>query len=240
MSRKGLRTTTANADEMQIVSLHEHAAERSPLAAARLHRRLTVPEAARRAGITEDEAQWLEEGRVYRFPSTDAAMLSLLLYATSLGIDHREAKELAGLPVPPKPFEPGMRVRLGVVAAIAALLAALLTAVAFSQLGDTGTLKPLAPQPTQLPPPWKVDVAVYAGAHNTDRTRSLASKIGALGYSIAKVRRAPQQNYARTLVYYEPGGAKLAARLAKQLGTATAPLPGGKDARRLVVIVGRR
>src|SRR5438046_10644969 len=92
MSRKGLHPTTANADEMQIVPLHDHGAERSPLASARLRRQLTLPEAARRAGIAEDEAQWLEEGRVYRFPSTDAAMLSLLLYATALGIDHREAK----------------------------------------------------------------------------------------------------------------------------------------------------
>ncbi len=226
---------------MQIVPLHDQGAERSPLAAARLRRQLTVAEAARRAGIGEDEARWLEEGRVYRFRSTDAAMLALLLYATALGIEHREAKELAGLPVPPKPFEPGTRARLAVVAAIAALLAALLTAVAFSQLGDTATLKPLAKQtPAPLPPAWKVNVDVYAGARNIDRTRRLASKIGALGYSIERVRRAPQQNYARTLVYYEAGGGKVAARLARQLGTTTAPLPGGKNAHRLVVIVGRR
>src|SRR6266511_349187 len=217
---KGRRPTTANPEEMQIVPLHDQGAERSPLAAARLRRQLTVAEAARRAGIGEDEARWLEEGRVYRFRSTDAAMLALLLYATALGIEHREAKELAGLPVPPKPFEPGTRARLAVVAAIAALLAALLTAVAFSQLGDTATLKPLAKQtPAPLPP---------------------ASKIGALGYSIERVRRAPQQNYARTLVYYEAGGGKVAARLARQLRTTTAPLPGGKNAHRLVVIVGRR
>jgi transcriptional regulator with XRE-family HTH domain len=239
MSGKGLRTPTANPDEMQIVPLHDHGAERSPLASSRLRRQLTLPEAARRAGISEDEASWLEEGRVYRFPSTDAAMLALLLYATALGIDHREAKELAGLPVPPVPFKPGTRARIAVVAAIAALLAALLTAVAFSQLGDTGTLKPLPPVRT-LPPAWKVNVDVYSGAHNVVPTRAIASKIQALGYSIRHVKRAPQQNYAHTLVYYEAGGAPVAARLAKQLGTTTAPLPGGSNARRLVVIVGRR
>jgi len=85
-----------------------------------------------------------------------------------------------------------------------------------------------------------VKVDVFAGAHNLTRTRSVASKIGGLGYAIERVRTAPQQNYRSTLVYYEPGGKALAARLAKQLGTTTAPLPGGSNARRLVVIVGRR
>jgi len=226
-------------ERMSIVPLHDQGSERSPLATARLQRKWTVAEAARRAGISEDEARWLEEARIYRFHSIDAAMLSLLLYATALGIDHREAKELAGLPVPPKPFEAGTRVRLVVVAAVAALLAALLTAIAFSKLGDTATLKPLPPTQAQLPPAWKVKVDVFAGAHNVVATRAVASRIGALGYSIERVRNAPQQNYRSTLVYYEPGGKALAARLAGQLGTTTAPLPGGTNSRRLVVVVGK-
>jgi hypothetical protein len=225
---------------MQIVPLHETGGERSPLAAARLHRQLTVAAAARRAGIPEEEARWLEEGRIYRFRSTDAAMLSLLLYATGLEMDHREAKELAGLPVPPKPFEPGNRARIVVVAAIAALVAALVTAVGFSQLGDTATLKPLPPPGSQLPVPWKVEVDVLDGSHNIVRARSIASKIGAFGYQIARVTKASQRNYPRTVVYYEPGGDKIAARLADQLGTKTAPLPGGRNPKRLVVIVGKR
>ena len=225
---------------MQIVPLHETGGERSPLAAARLHRQLTVAAAARRAGIPEEEARWLEEGRIYRFRSTDAAMLALLLYATGLGMDHREAKELAGLPVPPKPFEPGVRSRIVVVAAIAALVAALVTAVGFSQLGDTATLKPLPPPGSQLPAPWKVEVDVLDGSHNIVRARAIASKIGAFGYQIARVTKAPQRNYPRTVVYYEPGGDKLAARLAEQLRTTTAPLPGGKNPKRLVVIVGKK
>jgi len=131
-------------------------------------------------------------------------------------------------------------VRLVAVAAIAALIAALLTSVAFSKLGDTATLKPIAQPKAQLPPSWKVNVDVFSGAYNVVRTRSVASRIGALGYAIERVRKAPQQNYPSTIVYYEPGGKALAARLAKQLGTGIAPLPGGKNARRLVVVVGRR
>jgi hypothetical protein len=225
---------------MQLVPLHESGGDRSPLAAARLHRQLTVAAAARRAGIPEEEARWLEEGRIYRFHSTDAAMLSLLLYATALEIDHREAKELAGLPVPPKPFEPGTRARIVVVASIAALVAALVTAVGFSQLGDTATLKPLPPPGALLPAPWKIEVDVLDGSHNIVRARAIASKIGAFGYQIARVTKASQRNYPRTVVYYEPGGDRLAARLAEQLGTTTAPLPGGKNPRRLVVIIGKK
>jgi hypothetical protein len=224
---------------MQIVPLHTQGGERSVLAAARLHRQLTVAGAARRAGISEDEARWLEEARIYRFHSTDAAMLALLLYATALGIDHREAQELAGLPVPPMPFKPGARARLVVVAAVAALLAALLTAVGFSTLGDTATLTPLPTAP-QLAPAWKVTVDVFDGAHNIVRARTVASQIGAFGYQIERVTKAPQQNYRRTVVYYEAGGGAYAARLAKQLGVTTAPLPGGHNPHRLVVIVGKR
>src|SRR6266516_4462613 len=76
-----------------------------PLALARLHRQLTLAETARRAGLSEEEARWLEEGRVYRFPSPDDALLAALLYGTALCVDNREARELAGLPVPAAPVE---------------------------------------------------------------------------------------------------------------------------------------
>ncbi|NUT55485.1 MAG: helix-turn-helix domain-containing protein, partial [Thermoleophilia bacterium] len=55
--------------------------DRSALAAARLRRSLTREEAARRAGLTADQVEWLEEGRVYRFPSTDHAIEATLLLA---------------------------------------------------------------------------------------------------------------------------------------------------------------
>src|SRR5437660_6300598 len=57
----------------------------SVLARARVHRQLTTEEAARRAGLPEEQVRWLEEGRVYRFPSADHALLAMLLYATALG-----------------------------------------------------------------------------------------------------------------------------------------------------------
>ncbi len=216
----------ANPEPMSVVPLQRDR-DWSPLAAARLHRQLTVSEAARRAGITEDEARWLEEGRVYRFRSTDAAMLALVL-------------QLAGLPLPPKPFEPGTRARLIAVAAIAALLAALLTAVGFSKLGDTAITKQIAPPGSTLPPPWQIRVDVVDGAQDIVRARTLASRIGSYGYSIHRVRKATQSNYRHTIVFYEPGGQAMAVRLARRLGVATAPLPGGKDKNRLVVIVGKR
>src|SRR5207237_2026093 len=96
--RKGDPTETANPEPVQIVSLQLQGNDRSVLAAARLRRQLTIAGTARRAGIPEDEVRWLEEGRIYRFHSVDAAMLSLLLYATALGIAPRAAQALGAVP----------------------------------------------------------------------------------------------------------------------------------------------
>src|SRR5919199_4051371 len=107
---------------MELVEQVEAGAD-SPLARARVHRQLTVEETARRAGITPDEAKWLEEGRVYRFPAADDALLAAILYGSALGIDNREARELAGMPVPPAPVERNPLPRLLVVGAILIALA---------------------------------------------------------------------------------------------------------------------
>ena len=90
---------------MELVHPLEPDGEESPLARARLHRQLTVEETAKRAGITAEEVRWLEEGRVYRFPRPDDALIATALYSTALGLENREARELAGLPVPPQPIE---------------------------------------------------------------------------------------------------------------------------------------
>ena len=103
--------------------------DRSALTAARLHRRLTREEVARRAGLTGDQVEWLEEGRVYRFPSTDHAIEATLLLGAALEIGHREARALAGLPVPPRPLDVNPVARLVGVAALSAALMALLAFV---------------------------------------------------------------------------------------------------------------
>src|SRR2546423_140234 len=87
---------------MSVAAQLEHH-EPSPLASARLQRKLTIDEAARRAGLTSDQIEWLEEGRVYRFPSADDALVAVVLYATPLRIDQAEARGLARLPVQPRP-----------------------------------------------------------------------------------------------------------------------------------------
>src|SRR5919201_6287887 len=90
---------------MELVQSLDATGDESPLAVARLQRQLTLAETARRAGLSEEEARWLEEGRVYRFPSPDDALLAALLYGTALGIDNREARKLAGLSAPAAPAE---------------------------------------------------------------------------------------------------------------------------------------
>jgi transcriptional regulator with XRE-family HTH domain len=219
---------------MELVHPLDPAGETSPLAAARLHKGLTVEEAARRAGLSADEVEWLEAGRVYRFPSTDAAIVATLLYATGLGLDHREARIVAGLPVPPRTVEAARRGRLVVLVAVAATLGALVSAVVLPHGHSTAP----ASAASQLAPPWKIAVDVLNGGGDINYTRQVASKIGALGYHIQRVRRANRFDYPQTAVYFEPGGEAIGLRLARQLGVPLKPLPGGRNPNRLVAIVG--
>jgi hypothetical protein len=89
-----------------------------------------------------------------------------------------------------------------------------------------------------LPPPWRVDVSVLNGSGDYAYTRQVASHIQAQGYKIDHVGRADSFNYLQTAVYFPPGCDALALRLAKQMGVASKPLPGGSGACKLFVIVG--
>ena len=209
----------------------------SPLARARLHRQLTVEEAARRAGVPADEVRWLEEGRLYRFPSPDRALLTTVLYTSALGIDHREALELAGLPVPPKPLESNPWRRLAAIAAIAGLVIAAALAVVLARSHTNAPAAPIA-SAASLPAPWTIHVVVLNGSGDIVFTRTVASRIQALSYTVVDVGKASSFSYTQTEVYYPPGGQAIGLRLAKQLGAQLSPLPGGTNPRRLVVIVG--
>jgi transcriptional regulator with XRE-family HTH domain len=220
--------------QMALAPQPDRSPDQSPLARARLQRQLTVDEAARRAGLSPDQVEWLEDGRVYRFPSTDDALVVALLYASALGIDHREARALAGLPV--RPIVGGSpRARLIGAAALVAALAAL-TGVFWIQNGyesHGGRASVVS-----LPPAWKISVDVLNGSGDITWTRQMASRIGALAYHVEHVGRADKFNYRHTAVYYEPGGEAVAIRMARQLGVVTKPLPGGADPHHVVVIVG--
>src|SRR6266536_5509930 len=113
---------------MELVQQVEPSGDESPLAKARLQRQLTVEETARRAGLSAEEVRWLEEGRVYRFPTSDDALLGALLYATALGIDAAEARRLAGLPELPGLIQRRPPARYLVLAGLLVLLAVALAA----------------------------------------------------------------------------------------------------------------
>jgi transcriptional regulator with XRE-family HTH domain len=211
----------------------------SAVAAARLRRRLTVEDAAGRSGLSAEEIAWLEEGRLYRFATSDDALAAAVVYASALGVGPAEARELAGLP--PLEREParGRIRRLAVLAALAAPIAGLTAVIAFT--GPNHDRRAATPgRHSAALPPWKVRVDVLNGAGDINWTRQVASRIGALGYRLGRVARANRFDYRRTAVYYEPGGQALAVRLARVLGIVTTPLPGGSNPRRLVVIVGPR
>jgi transcriptional regulator with XRE-family HTH domain len=220
---------------MELVHPLEPTGEESPLARARLHRQLTVEETARRAGISPEEVRWLEEGRVYRFPRPDDALAAAVLYASALEIDNREARDLAGLPVPPAPIERNPLPRLLAVGAILVSVVACGTLILVSRTGgQSGESNAEA----ILPPPWRIPVTVLNGSGDINYTRQIASHIGAFGYGIKKVARADSFTYPQTAVYFPPKCEGVALRLAQQLGVTTKPLPGGSGTCQLYVIVG--
>jgi transcriptional regulator with XRE-family HTH domain len=220
---------------MELVHPLEPTGEKSPLARARLHRQLTVEETARRAGISAEEVRWLEEGRVYRFPRPDDALAAAVLYASALGIDNREARDLAGLPVPPAPVERNPLPRL---LALGAATLALVTFGTLLFLSHSGGKSTGSKDSAILPPPWRIPVNVLNGSGDINYTRQIASHIGAFGYTIKKVARADSFTYPQTAVYFPPKCEGVALRLAKQLCVTTKPLPGGTGPCQLYVIVG--
>ena len=219
---------------MALAPQPDRSPDQSALARARLQRQLTIEEAARRAGLSTDQVEWLEDGRVYRFPSTDDALVAALLYASALGIVHREARALAGVPVTPIVGGSSRGRLIGAAALVAALAA--LAGVFSLQHGDGPRGGKASAVP--LPPAWKISVDVLNGSGDITWTRQMASRIGALAYHVEHVGRADKFNYSRTAVYYEPGGEAVAIRMARQLGVVTKPLPGGADPHHVVVIVG--
>lgn len=209
----------------------------SPLRDARERRDLTVRAVALRTGLTEQEVEWIEDGRMYRFPSQSAAVMAAVLYATGLGIDRSEARRLAGLPVT-RSLSVNYRARLIAVGAVAALLSALAVLVVTPNLRLTRTRTVEAVPNANLVPPWKLQINVENGNGDIAWTRELASRIGAMGYTIAHVGRADRFTYQQTIVYYGPGGHDVAVRLARQLGGAPTQMVVSLTPKQLLVIVG--
>jgi LytR cell envelope-related transcriptional attenuator len=215
----------------------------SPFGAARLSRRLTLEQAAARANMDVDAVKSLEDNCIYRFGSNANALAAALVYAASLGISEREARHLAGLPVPSRLDPWSLRRTIAAVGFIFAF-GALLWFVARPGLFPTPSVAPeakaaVSPAAGPLPPRWDITVDVYNGTSVGNAGAGLANQIAGLGYRIGALRGAKQKNYKRTLVYYPPGAEEIAKRLARELGVGTAALPGGHDPHRLIVIVGR-
>jgi LytR cell envelope-related transcriptional attenuator len=218
----------------------------SPFGAARLSRRLTLEQAAARANMDVDAVKSLEDNCVYRFGSNADALAAALVYAASLRITEREARQLAGLPATPR-LDPWSLRRT--VAALAFLVTcfALVWFVARPQLlpATEAHASPVAAPPTKpaaptLPDRWEIEVDVYNGTSVGNAAAGFANRIAGLAYHMGNVDDARRKNYEKTLVYYPPGAEEIAKRLAGELGVGTAALPGGDNPLRLVVIIGKR
>jgi transcriptional regulator with XRE-family HTH domain len=212
--------------------------EPSPLAEVRERHGLSITQVAYRTGLTEAEIEWLEEGRLYRFPSQNQAILSGIVYATAVGIDRFEARRIAGLPLTGT-VRVNAKARLIVVGALAALISALTVMVVAPDIRLTRTKIVEAIPNANLTPPWKLQVTVENGSGDINWTRTVASRIGAMGYTISKVGRADRFTYPTSTVYYGPGGQDVGVRLARQLSVAASAAPG-LTKHQLLVVVGPR
>ncbi|MEO8289878.1 MAG: LytR C-terminal domain-containing protein [Gaiellaceae bacterium] len=216
----------------------------SPLGAARLRRRLTLEEAAARARMQVDQVKSLEENCMYRFGSNADALAAALVYATSLGISEREARQIAGLPVANRLVDPWSVRRTFAVAAFIAAATSLMWFGFRPELGAGPSDAAATPAASAnvavkaLPEPWEIEVDVFNGTKTANAGAGMANDVAGLAYRIGKVGNAKRTDYTKTLVYYPPGADAIAARLAQQLGIGKAALPGGDDPKRLVVIVG--
>jgi transcriptional regulator with XRE-family HTH domain len=216
--------------------------ESSPLAALRLRRKLSLEEAAARTNLPLEDIRALEEGRIYRFRSVDAALAAALVYATALGISEREARRSGGLPVGPEPTLPVRRwLALGAfAAAVFALLWFGVKPKLSSAPAPVAGSRASTQSGSALPDPWQIRVDVYNGTQQPNGAARIANRVAGLAYRIGNLGNATRSDYTRTRVYYPPGAEAIARRLAAQLGVGIEALPGGKDRRRLVVIVGAR
>jgi transcriptional regulator with XRE-family HTH domain len=220
--------------------------ETSPLAAARIRRRLTVEQAAARSKLDPDEVVALEENRVWKFASIADALATAIVYATSLGVSEREARQLAGLPVGRRLVQAWSLRRWLAVVTFAAALGALVWFVAGDLRSKPETVVvPAAPTPTTpqappLPDAWEIQVDVYNGTRDDGAATVLANEIAGFAYRIGTVGNADRRDYTETRVYFPPGGRPIGKRLARELGVKASALPGGDDPRRLVVVVGGR
>ncbi len=242
----GSDTSGAAAASSEAASSVAAGSEVSPLRLARLRRKLTVEETAERAGLTPEAVEALEQSRLYRFASQRQAIAAAILYSSALGISEREARQLAGLPVHESLI--ASRPRTRIAAALAFVAAAVLLAwfVIVPRFGDKtspaevngATLLPAPALEASLPEPWEIEVDVLNGSTVGRTAARLADRIAGLSYDIREVTNAPRRDYPETRVYFAPGSAGIAERLAEELGVATQELPGGDEPRRLVVIAG--
>jgi hypothetical protein len=223
---------------VELVTELKGKSEAPPLAAARLRRQLTVERAAKLARLTPDEVSWLEEGRLYRFDSSESAVTALLLYSTALGINRREARQLAGLPVLPRPSLADAKSKTAFGVGLAVVIATVAAALLSPGLVRGSGHERAGASHVGLPATWKISVDVLNGSGDMNYTRRVADRIGSMAYRIERVSRADRFDYPETAVYFHPGGERIAERLADELQVGVRALPGRGNPKRLVVVVG--
>ena len=127
-------------------------------------------------GDHAEQVRWLEEGRVYAFRSPEDALAAATLLASGLEIDNHEARELAGLPVLPRPIQRNPRGRLAVIGALAIVGVAAAIMLGYALRGPAGRVLARKSPGAALPAPWKIKVVVQNGSGDINYTRRVASQ----------------------------------------------------------------
>ena len=213
--------------------------DESPLARARVHRQLTIDEAARRAGVAPEECTGSKRAgsTAFRPPTARCSRRCSTRRRSSSTTARRSGWR--GCDVPPIPPEANPLKRFGAITAFAALILAAVLAVAFARNESTGK-----PNASVARRPRRAAGAVGDQGRRAERQRRHRLHAhGRVAHPGAVVpnpegRQGGGFNYPQTQVYYPPGGQAIGERLAKQLDVPMQPLPGGNDPKRLVVIVG--
>ena len=220
-----------NAPMLELAHTLDAVPQPSPLREARERRELTPRAVALRSGLTEEQIEWLEEGRIYRFPSQSAAIMAAVVYATAIGVDRAEARRLAGLPVG-RTIGVNAKARLAAVGLVAALLSALAVMVARPEPAADAHAHPHGRGDPEREPAGAVEAPDQRRErqrrHRAGRVRSQAGS--ARWATRSRTSAAPTGSRTRRpTVFYGPGGQAIGAAPRAPARRRAEEAPGPED-----------
>ena len=107
-------------------------------------------------------------------------------------------------------------------------------------------MPPTTPPPKETVPrtesePKAIKIKVLTGDGNIASARNLSTRLGKMGYRVAKIDRAKRSDYQVNTIYFGSGYQAAAKTLVKRLGSGTESKPlTWRSAFNLIVVTGRK